>query len=126
MFLPILLTLTFSYSSVVELTDKSYKHTLKENKKTIVMFYASWCGACRSMKPDYINISKAFVDGKVKFTMVNVDDNRELTKKHNIKSIPTTIVFKRDQEVSRHVGSLEKDEIINMLGYKIKKVNNEF
>lgn len=117
--LVILISITFVNGSVSELTDGNYKYRLEMSNKTIVVFYATWCGACRSMKPEYIKASKAF-KGNVKFTLVNVDEHKKMTKKYNITSIPTTIVFKKGKEVYRDVGSLSKNEILKIVSHKGK------
>ena len=109
LFLLLLLSVTFANSSVVVLTDKKFESAIKE-KKSIVMFSATWCGACKEMKPHYLDASKSF-EGKVKFISVDTDKQNELSVKYGIRSIPTTIIFENGKEINRNVGSLEKVEL---------------
>jgi len=109
LFLLLLLSFTFANSSVVVLNDKEFESTIKE-KKSIVMFSATWCGACKQMKPKYLETSKSF-EGKVKFISVDTDEQKELSVKYGIRSIPTIILFENGKEVKRNVGSLDKVEI---------------
>jgi len=110
LFLLLLLSISFANSSVVELTDKNFESRLKENNKSIVMFSAPWCGACKKMKPDYLKSSKNF-EGKVEFFLIDTDEEEKISTKYGIKSIPTTIIFEKGKEVKRNVGSLDMVEI---------------
>jgi len=120
LFLLLLLSISFANSSVVELTDKNFESTLKDNNKSIVMFYAPWCGACKLMKPDYFKLIDSF-EGKIEFYLINSDEQKEVSKKYHIESIPTTIIFEKGKEVKRNVGSLDMVEIIEMLDPKVEK-----
>jgi len=110
LFLLLLLSFVFANSSVVEITDKNFETTLKENNKSIVMFSAPWCGACKKMKPDYFEISKSF-EGKIKFFSIDTDAEENISTKYGIESIPTTIIFDKGKEIKRNVGSLDMIEL---------------
>jgi len=110
LFLLLLLSVTFANSSVVELIDKNFESKLKESNRSIVMFYAPWCGACSEMKPTYFKTSNSF-EGKVGFFLMNADEQKKLSVKYGIRSIPTIIVFENGKEVKRNVGLLDKVEI---------------
>ncbi len=62
-------------------------------------FWAPWCGPCRLMKPKLEEISDNF-----KVIEINVDEEYELAKKHNISSIPTFLVMQDGQEKERILG----------------------
>lgn len=38
---------------VHHLTDETFDATLKKEKQALVMFYAPWCGHCKSLKPKW-------------------------------------------------------------------------
>jgi len=118
-FLLLLLSITFVNALVVELTDKNFETKIKESNKTIVMFSAPWCGACKQMKPDYIKISDSF-EGKVQFSSVDTDEEKNISKKYSVESIPTTIIFENGKEIDRSVGSLNMVEIMNALDPKME------
>ncbi len=117
LFFLMLIGMTFANSSVIKLGDNNYERTLKKSNKTVVMFYASWCGACRSMKPEYVKLANNF-KGKTKFALINVDEHTKVSSKYNIRSIPTTIIFNKGKEVSRYVGSLDRSELMAIVAPK--------
>ena len=43
---------------------------------------------------------------EVKFAKINIDDNRELTDKYNVASIPCLVIFKNGKEVKRSLGAM--------------------
>ncbi len=51
---------------------------------------------------------------------VNVDEEPELARRYNIRSIPTIVVFKGGQELSRLVGAVDK----TMLDEKARSVSS--
>lgn len=49
------------------------------------------------------------LEGKVKVSKLNVDQNREIAMKYNIQSIPSLVLFKNGSEVARIVGLKKKN-----------------
>lgn len=90
--------------SVLVLTDNDFEEkVLKNEKPVLVDFWASWCGPCRMAEPVLGALSERYKD-KVVFYKINVDENPKMTEKYQIMSIPTTILFKNGEEISRQVG----------------------
>ncbi len=81
---------------------------LKSNVPVFVDFWAEWCGPCRVIGPIIEELAGEF-DGKVRFAKVNVDENQEIAEKYDIQAIPTLIVFRNGEPVSRIVGAAPKN-----------------
>lgn len=75
-------------------------------------FTADWCGPCKRVRPIVEEINK---DSIVKFKIIDVDSEMELVKAFEIKSVPTFIVIKDSEIVSRSTGSQTKDNLLEML-----------
>lgn len=77
-------------------------------KKDIVVidFWATWCHPCLRQAPIIDELSKEMK--KVTFGKINVDKNRGLSGKFNIRSIPTLIIFKKGIEQERIIGLHDK------------------
>ena len=72
---------------------------------TLIDFYADWCGPCKVMKPIFENVAPDY-EGKVEFKKVDVEEETELSAKFGIMSIPTFVILKDEQEVSRKMGAM--------------------
>lgn len=94
------------------------KHATKENfsgilgseKPVIVDFHASWCGPCRMMGPVFEELSGE-MESRADFAKLSTEEEPELAGKHNVRSIPTLIVFKEGKEAGRLTGFLPKDAL---------------
>ena len=66
----------------------------------IVTFYADWCPYCKPFSLELTNaqMSDKLYNSKVKFGVVNVMDNRDLTSKYGVKRTPTVKVFGSDKQ----------------------------
>lgn len=78
--------------------------------KTLVYFYADWCGACRASKPALAAVVKEYSD-KAIFRSVNVDNVPELSQRLNVQALPTFIVLERGKELKRIVGVASEEEL---------------
>ena len=92
--------------SEAELTQEEFNEIINNSHKVVVVdFFAEWCMPCLMLAPiiDELAESKNMKD--VKFTKINIDENRELAQKYNISSIPCLIIFKDGEEVGKIIGA---------------------
>jgi len=96
-----------------------FNQLLKQSEiPVLVDFYADWCGPCQTLSPIVQQMSQSF-SGKIKVIKINVDKNRAVAEKFNIRSIPTLILFKAGHIVWRKAGLLTKKELITQLNNSI-------
>ena len=92
----------------LELTDSNFeKIVLKSDKPVLVDFCAEWCGPCRMVGPVIDELSKDF-EGKAIIGKLNVDSNQISAAKYGVKSIPTVLLFKDGEMISKQVGVAPK------------------
>ena len=79
--------------SAMEITDQEFSEVINNSHKLVVVdFFADWCMPCLMLAPIIEDLAKQMKE--VKFVKINVDDNKELSGKYEIRSIPCLIVFK--------------------------------
>lgn len=70
------------------------KFIKKETRPILVMFYAPWCGFCKTLKPEF---SAAATELKPKYILSAIDVNRPensiIRKQYNITGFPTLLYF---------------------------------
>jgi len=79
---------------------------------TAYYFTADWCGPCKKVRPIVEEINK---DSAVKFKVVDVDSEMDLVKAFEIKSVPTFIIIKDGEIISRASGSQTREALVEML-----------
>lgn len=61
----VLVIALFSVAQCIEeLNDQTFDKFVKENPKVVVMFYTTWCGACKSFMKTYKKLDKAIMESK--------------------------------------------------------------
>lgn len=84
---------------------------LGNNKKTVVLFYATWCPYCANFKPTF---ESAKIETANKMESIIDEDENPLWDRFNIQAVPTMIVFQNGKIISRrdakkHVGLTKSD-----------------
>ena len=86
------------------------QEVLQADKPVLIDLWAEWCGPCKILSPIVEEIAKEY-EGKVKVGKINVDENPDITRKYDVVSIPTLILFKNGQVASHMVGVQPKNFI---------------
>src|SRR5262245_41522570 len=76
-------------------------------KGEVLAFDATWCGACRAMKPVVARLKDEGFD----IREVDVDKHRDDAMKFSVHSIPTFILVRDGQEVRRAIGVMPVEDM---------------
>jgi thioredoxin 1 len=89
----------------IAVTDANFRtEVLKSKVPVLVDFWADWCGPCHMIAPHIAKIAEEYA-GKIKVVKLNTDQNRVISQRYNIQSIPTMIVFEGGQVAERISGA---------------------
>ena len=100
---------------ITKLDEKNYEEEVLKSKRPVVAYFsASWCKFCAIMEPRFDRIVDDF-KGEVKFCKVDIDKNKKLADKNNLKGVPCIILYKDGTEIGRIVGVEEQDVLLDKI-----------
>ena len=110
---------------ILHLHDDDHKMKLASAEHALVVYYAPWCGHCKSMKGDYAKAAKLLahnrdLSGK-SFTIAAVDATvqRKAASAVDIKGYPTIKYFRAGKNPENYKGGRSAQEFHDYLVDKI-------
>ncbi|SEM53344.1 thioredoxin [Luteibacter sp. UNCMF331Sha3.1] len=92
-------------------TDAFDAYALRSGVPLVVDFWATWCGPCLAMAPQFEAAAKQ-LEPRVRLAKVDSDAEPALSSRFGIRSIPTMILFAGGREVARQSGAVSTSQIV--------------
>jgi len=95
---------------MVELTIENFDEVVKNSDKPVLVdFYATWCGPCKRLAPNFEQFAQE--NDSVISVKANVDDLRDILGDIEIQSVPTLVLYSNGEELKRKSGYMTVDEL---------------
>jgi thioredoxin 1 len=105
----------FMSAAITSLSDATFdEHVKAADTPVLVDFWAEWCGPCKMISPVLEEISEQH-QGKIEVVKVNIDENLDVTRRYEVMSIPTLLLFKEGEPELRIIGARGKAQLLQEL-----------
>ncbi len=94
--------------------SNSFSDIIKSNTPTLVDFYATWCGPCKTMSPILEDFKNKMGD-KVKVIKIDVDKNPKAASAYQVRGVPTLVLFKGGQIKWRQSGVVMAQDLVKIV-----------
>ncbi len=92
----------------------TFNELINDEKPVLVDFSAEWCGPCKAMAPILKEVSKNVGDN-ARIIKIDIDKNRNLASKLDIKGVPTFILYKKGKLLWRQSGMQSANNLVKLL-----------
>ncbi len=83
----------------------------KGDVPVLVDFWASWCGPCKMMAPEFKQAASV-LEPHVRLLKVNTETEQGIAARYNIRSIPTLMLFKNGKAIATQPGAMQAKQIV--------------
>lgn len=106
---------------MLELNKDNFEEEVNGESPILVDFWAPWCGPCKLIGPILDKLEEEY-KSKLKMSKLNVDDNQEISAKHDVRGIPCMVIYNKGTEVDRIVGAYPEDEMRKKIDLVLAKI----
>ena len=101
---------------IAELTEETFQQGALEGAQTaLVEFYAEGCAPCRALEAVLHELADEMAEQDVSFMRADSGVERMLCERFDIRSAPTTVIFRDGAPVSRLYGLKTKRQLTRAL-----------
>ena len=86
------------------------RHLNRDELPLLVDVWASWCGPCRAMAPEF-HRAAGMLEPHVRLLKVNADEEPEISARYGIRGIPALLLFREGRLVAQTAGAMSAQRI---------------
>lgn len=108
--------ITMGSAGLQEISDEKFNaEVLSHHGLSVVLFSSHWCQPCRTMKlvVEAAKNSVVLSNENVKFLTIDTDENPLTASEFQLRSIPSTLIFKNGRVVADILGLSSTSDVIS-------------
>ncbi len=94
---------------------ETFSDIIGAEKPTLVDFFATWCGPCKTMHP-VLDQLKNEIQDNIRIIKIDIDKNQQIASQYNIQSVPTLMLFKKGECIWRKSGAISLSDLKQEIG----------
>ena len=118
-FLAVAILGLLAYMAREGFTGKTTEKFQNASEYTFTMYYADWCGHCKTAKPGFEKLKSSgpvIVNGKkCEFQMVSPEKEPEKAKGKPVRGFPTFLLESPDGQIVEYKGSRDSDAYLKFI-----------
>ncbi len=105
---------SISDEGVIVLTEANFDSLINFQGVALVDFWAKWCGPCLMQAPIIEEIKKE-IGNNALVGKLDVDRNKNISRRYSIRGIPALLIFKNGVVVEKLIGYQQKSRLMASL-----------
>ena len=89
---------------MIEIINNDLSICVGEECYLLFYFTAKWCGPCQRIKPLLQKISDGSDSSVLKVYIIDIDENDEIAKEFQIRSVPSYYLYKKKELIGQTGG----------------------
>jgi len=82
----------------------NFNQIIQSDVPTLVDFYATWCGPCKTMHPILDQLKEKYGEN-IRILKIDVDKNQAVAAQFRVQGVPTFVLFKSGNKIWRESGA---------------------
>jgi putative thioredoxin len=111
---------------ITDVSNESFESLVTARSETLpvlVDYWADWCGPCQMQMPVLKKLVEDY-NGGFALAKVNTDEQRELAREHNIRSLPTMRLYRQGEMVEEILGAQTESTLRILLDRYIERASD--
>lgn len=92
----------------------NFETIINSDTPVLIDFYGTWCGPCQMLGLVLVQVKESLGE-RISIIKIDVDKNQAIAAQHQVRGVPTMMLYQNGVQLWRQSGVLSKEEIIKII-----------
>ncbi len=92
----------------------NFETIINSDTPVLIDFHGTWCGPCQMLGPVLVQVKESLGE-RISIIKIDVDKNQAIAAQHQVRGVPTMMLYQNGVQLWRQSGVLSKEEIIKII-----------